>query len=234
MSTIVFTRDRSRLCRGPDQASPRPLLPYFLWSILILFFHLHAGFQEVYFPAGFPTTTVYAPLLIRPLSGNSSTYRCTTYQGTTDILEPTTSTASILADQLIKITLFYTCQCVRATRSGSNLANNDKWGVDVQISTSLTPSKWIKHNVKNASSTKHFSIVLSITLKYVGNRAEVNALKINDTRKESHSTRLNSIQRPDLLNKLIQSAPSMTIRLVTSRRTWGDTQKMNCGSRHIR
>lgn len=110
----------------------------------------------------------------------------------------TTSSANMLADQLIQITLFYTCQCASAIRSGSNLANNhDRRGGDVQISTSLTPSEGIKYNVKNVSRTKHFSIVLSITLKFVGNKAEVNAFKINDTRKESHGTRLNSIQRPD-------------------------------------
>ena len=126
------------------------------------------------------------------------TQRRTTYQGTTDILELTTSSANILADQLIKITLFYTCQFASAIRSGSNLANNhDRRGDDVQISTSLTTREGIKYNVKNASHTKHFSVVLSITLKFVGNKAEVNAFKINDTRKKSHSTWLNSIQRPD-------------------------------------
>ena len=197
MFIIVFTRARSRPCRGPDQANPRLLLPYFSESILILSFHLQAGFTSALFPAGFLTTTAYAPLLISPLSGNSSTQRVT-YQGTTDILELTTSSVNILADQLIRITLFYTCQCASAIRSCSNLANNhERRGGDVQISTSLTPSEEITYNVKNASHTKHLYTVLSKTLKFVGNKTEFSVFKISDTRKESHSTRLNSIQRPE-------------------------------------
>jgi hypothetical protein len=60
MFNIVFPKVRGRPYRGPDQASPRPLLPYFLGSILILFFPLHAGFTSGLFPAGFLTTTAYA------------------------------------------------------------------------------------------------------------------------------------------------------------------------------
>jgi len=49
-------------------------------------------------------------------------HRRTTYQGT-DILELTTSSANILADQAIHTTLFCTCKCASAIRSGSNLVN---------------------------------------------------------------------------------------------------------------
>jgi len=122
-----------------------------------------------------------------------------TYQGT-DTLELTTSGANILADQVITNNAIL---CTSAIRSGRNLVNNHDgragggcWG-DVQISTSLTPSEGIKYNVKNASHTTYFSIVLSITLQFVGNKTEVNAFKMNDTRKGSHSTRLNSTQCPD-------------------------------------
>jgi len=57
------------------------------------------------------------------------------------IREFSTSSGNILADQVIQITLFCTCQCTCVIRSGSNLVNNhDRRGVGWGVT-----SKYLRH-----------------------------------------------------------------------------------------
>jgi len=48
---------------GPARSSPCPPISHFLKSILILFFYLRWGLPSGLFPSGFPTKTLYKPLL---------------------------------------------------------------------------------------------------------------------------------------------------------------------------
>ena len=47
----------------PDRSSPCPHIPLPEWSILILFSHLQLGLPSGLLPTGFPTKTLYMPLL---------------------------------------------------------------------------------------------------------------------------------------------------------------------------
>ena len=59
----AFTSARHLSVSSASSIQSKPPHPTSWWSIWILSSHLHLGFPSDFFPSGFPTTTLYTPLL---------------------------------------------------------------------------------------------------------------------------------------------------------------------------